>query len=138
VKGFVSNLSISVPQNVSWANSNPNFENGATFVYPTVVDVSFDMKITENHTIDQEAGSITYRFTDMPEYEITKRDLPKPTDTIDKNLIPKTDSPKPFIPGLLKENGYLNQIGPRGEYRDESTGLGPGNLTDPQSIFVNK
>jgi hypothetical protein len=138
LKGFVSNLSISVPQNVSWANSNPDFAKIKSFVYPTMVDVSFDMKITENHSINVDDETITYRFTDMDEFDIKKQDLKKPNEQIDKSLIPKTDPPKKYIPGLLKENGYLNQIGPKGEFRDSSPGLGAGNITDPQSPFVNK
>jgi hypothetical protein len=135
LKGFVSNLSISVPQNVSWANSNPDFAKQKSFVYPTMVDVSFDMKITENHSINVDDETITYRFTDMDEFDIKKQEPKKPNDT---SLFPKTDPLKKYIPELLKENGYLNQIGPRGEFRDEPPGLGAGNVTDPQSPFVNK
>ena len=52
IKGFVSNLSITVPQEAPWATSNPNFlKNNINIVYPTFVDVSFEMTIIENHYI---------------------------------------------------------------------------------------
>ena len=63
LKGMVSNLSISVPQKTTWATSSPDFNQSTnSFVYPNVVDVSFEMKIIETHNIEQN-GTIAYRFT---------------------------------------------------------------------------
>jgi hypothetical protein len=73
LKGFVSNLSISVPQEVPWASSNPTFlPANSNIIYPHYVDVSFEMTIIENHEIDLETETITYRFDDAPEF------VPKP------------------------------------------------------------
>lgn len=73
LKGFVSNLSISVPQEVPWASSNPTFlPANSNIIYPHYVDVSFEMTIIENHEIDLETETITYRFDAAPEF------VPKP------------------------------------------------------------
>jgi hypothetical protein len=73
LKGFVSNLSISVPQEVPWASSNPTFlPANSNIIYPHYVDVSFEMTIIENHEIDLETETITYRFDDAAEF------VPKP------------------------------------------------------------
>jgi len=64
IKGFVSNLSITIPQDAPWATSNPNFfTNNVNTVYPTFVDVSFEMTIIENHIINKD-NTITYQFDD--------------------------------------------------------------------------
>jgi len=69
LKGFVSNLSISVPQEVPWASSNPTFlPANSNIIYPHYVDVSFEMTIIENHEIDLETETITYRFDDAPQF----------------------------------------------------------------------
>jgi uncharacterized protein YjbJ (UPF0337 family) len=84
LKGFVSNVSITVPQDAPWATSNPNFlKENANIVYPTFVDVSFEMTIIENHDINAEDELITYRFDEAPEFEpVKKRELPtQPTST---------------------------------------------------------
>jgi len=65
IKGFVSNLSITVPQDAPWATSNPNFlKENANIVYPTFVDVSFEMTLIENHKVNED-NTITYRFDDQ-------------------------------------------------------------------------
>ena len=54
VFGFVENLSFSIEDNVSWASGDPNFSTSDEYYalgYPTVIDVSFSMKIIENHSI---------------------------------------------------------------------------------------
>ena len=62
--GFVSNLSISVPQETTWATSNPTFlPANSNIVYPHYVDVSFEMTIIENHVVDND--TITYRFDEV-------------------------------------------------------------------------
>jgi hypothetical protein len=69
IKGFVSNLSITTPQDAPWATSNPNFlKENKNMVYPTFVDVSFEMTIIENHIIESN-DTITYRFDDTNELE---------------------------------------------------------------------
>lgn len=70
LKGIISNLSIGVAQKTTWATDNPDFAKPESLVYPNVVDISFEMKIIENHKIEQgeQGGTITYRFTE--DYEI--------------------------------------------------------------------
>lgn len=80
IKGFVSNLSITVPQDAPWATSNPNFKkNDINTVYPTFVDVSFEMTIIENHKIKSD-NTITYQFDDSRDTLDTK-----PASSVDKN-----------------------------------------------------
>jgi hypothetical protein len=68
IKGFVSNLSISVPQETTWASSNPTFlPANSNIVYPHYVDVSFEMTIIENHSINNVDDTITYRFDEQPD-----------------------------------------------------------------------
>ena len=65
VQGIVSNLNIGVAQKTTWATSSPDFnQTQNSVIYPNVVDVSFDMKIIENHDIKNEI--ITYNFTKAP------------------------------------------------------------------------
>ena len=66
LKGIISNLSIGVEQKTTWATNNPDFQKPESLVYPNVVDISFEMKIIENHKIKQseQGGTITYRFTE--------------------------------------------------------------------------
>jgi len=67
VKGIVSNLSIGVAQKTTWATSSPDFnQTQNSFVYPNVVDISFEMKIIENHKIST-FDTIIYRFTKADE-----------------------------------------------------------------------
>lgn len=69
IKGFVSNLSITTPQDAPWATSNPNFlKENKNIVYPTFVDISFEMTVIENHRIESN-DTITYRFDDTNELE---------------------------------------------------------------------
>lgn len=91
LKGFVSNLSISVPQDAPWATSNPNFlKENMNMVYPTFVDVSFEMTIIENHTINPD-DTITYRFDEVGEID------PRPT-------LPT--QPVSSLAGIRPDNGY--------------------------------
>jgi len=79
LQGIVSNLSIGVAQKTTWATSHPDFnQTQNSIVYPNVVDVSFEMKIIENHNIEQD-GTITYRFTKTPKTEV-KPGLPNTTN----------------------------------------------------------
>ena len=75
LKGFVSNLSITVPQDAPWASSKPNFVEGenvasTNVVYPVFVDVSFEMTIIENHVVS--SNTITYQFDEVAVVEETK------------------------------------------------------------------
>ena len=75
LKGFVSNLSITVPQDAPWASSKPNFVEGenvasTNVVYPVFVDVSFEMTIIENHAVS--SNTITYQFDEVVVVEETK------------------------------------------------------------------
>jgi len=73
VQGIVSNLSIGVAQKTTWATSHPDFnQTQNSFVYPNVVDVSFEMKIIENHDIKNE--KITYKFTKSPNDAATPKE----------------------------------------------------------------
>ena len=64
---LVSNVSIGVPQSISWASTNPDFVNDKSIVYPTVVNVSMDMKIIETSDIAKDGKTITYRLDNMDE-----------------------------------------------------------------------
>jgi hypothetical protein len=95
LKGFISNLSITVPQDAPWATSNPNFlKENVNMVYPTFVDVSFEMTIIENHILNPNEG-ITYRFDDFEEKD------PRPT-----LQTPNASS----LNGVRADNGY-NDVG---------------------------
>jgi hypothetical protein len=95
LRGFISNLSITVPQDAPWATSNPNFlKENVNMVYPTFVDVSFEMTIIENHILNPNEG-ITYRFDDIEEKD------PRPT-----LQTPNASS----LNGVRADNGY-NDVG---------------------------
>ena len=64
---LISNVSIGVPQSISWASTNPDFKDDKSIVYPTVVNVSVDMKIIETPDIAKDGKTITYRLDDMTE-----------------------------------------------------------------------
>ena len=62
------NLSFSIDDNVSWASADPNFsrnDEGDAQGYPTVIDVSFGMKIIENPSVvdsKKSAGVRVYKY----------------------------------------------------------------------------
>jgi hypothetical protein len=68
VFGFVENLSFSIDDNVSWASADPNFsrnDEGDAQGYPTVIDVSFGMKIIENPSVvdsNKSPGVRVYKY----------------------------------------------------------------------------
>lgn len=85
LKGFVSNLSISVPQDAPWATSNPNFlKENMNMVYPTFVDVSFEMTIIENHVINSD-DTITYKFDEVEEVDPRPTLETQPASSVGKN-----------------------------------------------------
>lgn len=97
LKGFVSNLSISVPQETPWASSNPTFlPANSNIVYPHYVDVSFEMTIIENHSISNEDDTITYRFDSAPEVEPKPATMSLPTQPASSIAI--ADRPGPIKP----------------------------------------
>jgi|694.fasta_scaffold97553_2 hypothetical protein len=101
LKGFISNLSITVPQEAPWATSNPNFlKENVNMVYPTFVDVSFEMTIIENHILNPNEG-ITYRFDDVEEKD------PRPT-----LQTPNVSS----LNGVRADNGY-NDVGIKTQFQ---------------------
>ena len=134
IKGFVSNLSITVPQEAPWATSNPNFlKNNINIVYPTFVDVSFEMTIIENHKIESD-NTITYKFDDSRETLETK-----PASSVGKN------------PGLVlgsnpKVKPKLDEVGDRtdwgrvakGERRNQITYDANGNIISQRNAPVGK
>jgi hypothetical protein len=106
VQGIVSNLSIGVAQKTTWATSSPDFK-GTAFVYPNVVDVSFEMKIIENHDVENE--TITYRFTKNEEYDYQKVMNKVPSmSSIGKNPLPTAKAPTitPAYTPRNKANGW--------------------------------
>jgi hypothetical protein len=86
VFGYVESLSFSIDDTISWSSFNPYMEDDAdNRLYPTVVNVSFGMKIIENHSVDK--GTVTkykYDFDGRKEDSIQE---PKPTGT--GNAIPQ-------------------------------------------------
>jgi hypothetical protein len=135
IKGFVSNLSITVPQEAPWATSNPNFlKNDINIVYPTFVDVSFEMTVIENHKIERD-NTITYQFDDSR----PALDTP-PASSIGKN------------PGLvlgsnpIKVKPKLDEVGDRtdwgrvmkGERRNQITYDANGNILSQRNAPVGK
>ena len=63
---ILNGMSISVPQNISWASNNPDWKNDKSEIYPTVVNVSVDMKIIESHPTINNGNVITYKFDKLP------------------------------------------------------------------------
>ena len=79
--GIIDSLSFSIDDNVSWATTDPNQSSYIGFgnkLYPTVINVSFSMKIIERHIIDDSAVNtgtkvIRYRFDGDDNYTISER-----------------------------------------------------------------
>jgi hypothetical protein len=135
IKGFVSNLSITVPQDAPWATSNPNFEkNDINIVYPTFVDVSFEMTIIENHKIKSD-NTITYQFDDSRDTLDTQ-----PASSVGKN-------PALVLgPNPIKVKPKLDEVGDRtdwgrvtkGERRNQITYDANGNILSQRNAPVGK
>lgn len=81
VLGVIDSLSFSIDDNISWATTDPNQASAAEFnnrLYPTVINVSFSMKIIERHLVDDSAINtgtkvIRYRFDGYDNYTISER-----------------------------------------------------------------
>jgi hypothetical protein len=81
VLGAIDSLSFSIDDNTSWATTDINQASTAEFnnrLYPTVIDVSFGMKIIERHTLDTSAVNtetrvIRYNFDGYDNYTISAR-----------------------------------------------------------------
>ena len=98
IKGFVSNLSISVPQQTTWASSNPIFlPANSNIVYPHYVDVSFEMTIIENHLINNNNDTITYRFDEQPDVDDRPVLPTQPASSIKTADIPGPNKPQTQI-----------------------------------------
>lgn len=74
LKVIVGGVSIGVPQRISWGSTNSDFVDNKSIVYPTVVNVSMDMKIIETPDIAADGKTITYRLDDMNEPTAEKVD----------------------------------------------------------------
>ena len=85
IKGFVSNLSITTPQEAPWATSNPNFlKQNMNMIYPTFVDISFEMTIIENHIINPN-DTITYRFDEVEDIDERPTLPTQPMSSVGRN-----------------------------------------------------
>ncbi len=61
--GIVDTLSFSIDDNTTWTNFNINMEDGKdNTIYPNVINVSFGMRIIENHKIDEGTKMYKYDF----------------------------------------------------------------------------
>ena len=66
--GFIDSLSFSIDDNTSWSTTDPNMSSNYEFdtqLYPSVINVSFSMKIIENPVLDDSAvktGTKVYRY----------------------------------------------------------------------------
>jgi hypothetical protein len=102
VLGVIDSLSFSIDDNVSWATTDPNQASSAEFnsrIYPTVINVSFGMKIIERHVVDDSATNtgtkvIRYRFDGYDNYTISERaeverDMDKLAKDIQSSIIQK-------------------------------------------------
>lgn len=100
VLGIIDSLSFSIDDNASWATTDPNQASVMEFnnaLYPTVINVSFSMKIIERHLIDDSAVNtgtkvMRYRFDGYENYTISERaeverDMDKLAKEIRKSVI---------------------------------------------------
>lgn len=65
--GFIDSLSFSIDESTSWSTTDPNMVGNGydTELYPSVINVSFSMKIIENPTLDDhltKADTKVYRY----------------------------------------------------------------------------
>lgn len=135
IKGFVSNLSITVPQDAPWATSNPNFlKNNINIVYPTFVDVSFEMTIIENHKIKSD-NTITYQFDDSRDTLDTK-----PASSVGKNPGLVLGSNPIKVKPKSDELGDVTDWGrvAKGERRNQITYDANGNRLSQRNAPVGK
>lgn len=84
VLGYVENLSFSIEDDTSWSNVNPNMEDlddisgniypNNSMVYPSIINVSFGMKIIEKQNVENGKDTITrykYNFDGFGDNGIT-------------------------------------------------------------------
>jgi hypothetical protein len=136
----VSNVSLGVPQQVSWASTNPEFTEETSIVYPTAVDVSMDMMIIETH-IQNKDNTITYQMDeviDEPDWvwepgpedptpppatipNDKPKELPRRPKGKPKPKTPPKTEPEPYklnieIPRMIQDNtdAYRPKIRPDG------------------------
>lgn len=93
--GIIDSLSFSIDDNVSWATTDPNQASYIEFgnrLYPTVINVSFSMKIIERHLVDDSAVNkgtkvVRYRFDGYDNYTISeKAEVERDIDILSKNI----------------------------------------------------
>ena len=89
IPGFIENLSFSIEESTTWAKqgSNPELKANKFFLsdydtddkddnymYPSVVDVSIGIKIIENHEIENNNGTKTFKYkfdiVDVPKLDV--------------------------------------------------------------------
>jgi len=134
IKGFVSNLSITIPQEAPWATSNPNFlKDNINIVYPTFVDVSFEMTVIENHKIKND-NTIAYQFDDSRDTLETQ-----PASSVGKNPGLVFGS-NPKVKPKLDEVGDTTDWGrvEKGERRNQITYDTNGNIQSQRNAPVGK
>ena len=62
ILGIVDSIGISIDDNTTWSNFNTYMQdNEDSSLYPSVINVSFSMRIIENHKIDKGKNN-TYRY----------------------------------------------------------------------------
>jgi hypothetical protein len=83
--GIVDSIGISIDDNTTWANGNPYMkDDGDSSLYPSVINVSFSMRMIENHKIHKEGNTKTYRYnfdgyTDKSAEKYTNRYIETPS-----------------------------------------------------------
>jgi hypothetical protein len=119
VMGMVSNLSIGVAQTTTWATSSPDFnQTQESFVYPNVVDVSFQMRIIESPDINN--NTLTYRFTKTPLDEAVPKEKAPNKPMPFAAPLQRYDA-KPSNDKLLVTPKYTPQTGGYGSGPEEDT-----------------
>jgi hypothetical protein len=119
VMGMVSNLSIGVAQTTTWATSSPDFnQTQESFVYPNVVDVSFQMRIIESPDINN--NTLTYRFTKSPLDEAVPKEKAPNKPMPFAAPLQRYDA-KPSNDKLLVTPKYTPQTGGYGSGPEEDT-----------------
>jgi hypothetical protein len=95
ILGPIDSLSFSIDDNTSWATTNPNQSDYIEYgnrLYPTVINVSFSMKIIERHLIDDSAVNtgtkvIRYNFDGYDNNTISARaEVERDMDNLAKDI----------------------------------------------------
>lgn len=62
VFGYMESLSFSVEENTVWPSPLPDNDSRDTFMYPSVIDVSINIKIIENHKTETQNDITRYKY----------------------------------------------------------------------------